>query len=53
VRARSIGIVIAASCLLASCEDRGNPGDDNLLTGASLVVVVLVVLAVVWFLRRR
>jgi hypothetical protein len=37
---------------MTACEDQGNPGNDNLLTGGS-VVIVLVVLAVVGYLVVR
>lgn len=40
--------------LLAACEDQGNPGDDSLLTGASLIVVLVIAVIVgVVLVRRR
>ena len=40
--------------LMAACEDAGNEGNDNILTGASLILVVVVVILVAWlFLRNR
>ena len=48
--------LVGISLLLAACEDEGNPGDDALLSGMSLVVILLVVAvigAVVLFARRR
>jgi hypothetical protein len=42
---------MSLAVLLAACEDEGNPGDDNLLTGASLVVVVIIVAVIAWFVR--
>ncbi len=39
--------------LLAACEDAGNEGNDNLLTGGSVVLVILVIIAVVYFVRKR
>lgn len=41
------GVLLALASLLVACEDEGNPGDDSLLTGGSLVFVGLVVLIVV------
>lgn len=29
------------AALLAACEDAGNSGDDNLLTGGSLVLIII------------
>lgn len=52
-RVRLGAALISLSLILAACEDEGNPGDDNLLTGASLVVVVLVVLGIFLLVRRR
>lgn len=50
-RALFSGLALA---MLAACEDQGNPGDDNLLTGASvIVVIVLVAIAVWWFVLRK
>lgn len=45
--------LLTLSLFLAACEDQGNPGDDNLLTGASLVIVVAVVAVVAWMAMRR
>lgn len=39
---------VLAGLLLAACEDQGNAGDDNLLTGATGLLIVLVVGYVVW-----
>ncbi len=41
-----------ALLLPAACEDQGNAGDDNLLTGGSLVVIILIGLAV-FLVKRR
>ena len=47
-------VALAASTLLSACEDQGNPGDDSVLSGGSLVVVlVLVVLVVGAFMLAR
>jgi hypothetical protein len=34
--------LVGLSMVLAACEDQGNPGDDNILTGASLVVILVI-----------
>ena len=41
--------------VLAACEDEGNPGDDALLSGGSLIIVAIVVAIVVGvvLMRRR
>jgi hypothetical protein len=53
VRAKVAAASMALSLLVAACEDEGNPGDDNLFTGASLIVVALIVVVVVFMARRR
>ena len=53
MRARIFSAVAALSMLLAACEDEGNPGDDNLLTGGSLIVVLIVVGIVAWLMYSR
>jgi hypothetical protein len=54
MKARLASASIALSLLAAACEDKGNPGNDNLLTGASLIVVIVIVAIVAWmFMRRR
>jgi hypothetical protein len=45
--------LVALSLLLSACEDRGNPGDDNLLTGGSLVITVLLIVLVAFLVMRR
>lgn len=54
MRTRFALALVSLSALLAACEDSGNPGDDNLLTGASLVVVLVIaaIIAAVVFARR-
>lgn len=42
-----------AFVLLAACEDAGNPGDDSLLAGGSLIAVLVIAGIVVWLLLRR
>lgn len=39
--------------LLTACEDAGNAGDDDLLTGGSLVLLAIIVVAVLYFARKR
>ena len=39
--------------VLAACEDEGNAGDDNLLTGGSLVILVIIAIGIFLFMRRR
>lgn len=53
MKARLIGILVPLSLLLAACEDEGNPGDDNLLTGGSLIVVLIIVGIVAWMMYSR
>jgi hypothetical protein len=53
VHPRLAAALVTLSLLIAACEDEGNPGDDNLFTGASLVVVALIVVVVVFMARRR
>jgi hypothetical protein len=53
---RLMASLVGLSLLVAACEDEGNPGDDALLSGVSLVVILLVVAvigAVVLLARRR
>jgi hypothetical protein len=40
---------------LTACEDSGNPGDDNILTGATGLVILIVVIVLVgaWLFNRR
>jgi hypothetical protein len=38
---------------LAACEDEGNRGDDNLLTGGSLALIAVIIIAVILARRRR
>lgn len=38
---------------LAACEDEGNQGNDNLLTGGSLILVLIVVAIVAFLVLRR
>ena len=45
--------LVTLSLFLAACEDRGNPGDDNLLTGASLVVILLIAGVIALRVARR
>jgi hypothetical protein len=45
--------LVGLAMVLAACEDEGNPGNDNLLTGFSLVVVVAIVVVVFLLMRRR
>jgi hypothetical protein len=40
------------AALLTACEDAGNPGDDSLLTGGSLVLIAIIVVAII-LVRRR
>ena len=47
MKARLATSLIGLSLLLAACEDEGNPGDDSLLSGASLVIVLLIVAVIV------
>lgn len=42
-------LILWCSMLLTACEDQGNEGDDNLLTGGSLILVLIVG----FFLARR
>ena len=49
IAASSVGVAV----LLAACEDQGNPGDDNLFTGASLVAILLIGAVVAFFVVRR
>lgn len=44
---------VAVSTLLAACEDEGNPGNDNLFTGASLIVVLVIVGVIIFAVTRR
>jgi hypothetical protein len=56
LKTRMLTALAALSMLLAACEDQGNPGNDNLLSGASLIVVlviVAIVVAIVLSRRRR
>jgi hypothetical protein len=54
MRARIFSAVVALSMLLAACEDEGNPGDDSLLSGASLIIVLVIVgIIVAVMLSRR
>jgi hypothetical protein len=54
MRARIFSAVAALSMLLAACEDEGNPGDDSLLSGASLIIVLVIVgIIVAVMLSRR
>ena len=50
---RVFSVLVAMSLFLAACEDQGNEGDDNLLTGASLIVVIVIVAIIAWALMRR
>lgn len=47
--------LVGLSAVLTACEDEGNPGNDNLLSGASLIVVLIVVAIIVGvvMMRRR
>jgi hypothetical protein len=40
MKARVFAPLALLALLLAACEDEGNAGNDNLLTGGSLVVVL-------------
>jgi hypothetical protein len=50
---RTWAMLLPLMAFLAACEDEGNAGDDNLLTGGSLVVLVIIALAIFLFMRRR
>jgi hypothetical protein len=50
---RVFSLLVTMSMFLAACEDEGNEGNDNLLTGASLIVVVAIVAIVAWAMMRR
>jgi hypothetical protein len=50
---RVFSLLVTMSLFLAACEDEGNEGNDNLLTGASLIVVVAIVAIVAWAMMRR
>jgi len=39
---KRIQLMLWCSVLLTACEDQGNEGDDNLLTGGSLIVVLII-----------
>ena len=52
MRARIAVPLLAVASALTACEDQGNPGNDNLLTGGSLVIIV-VIIAVVGYLIVR
>lgn len=39
---KRIQLILWCSMLLSACEDQGNEGDDNLLTGGSLIVVLVI-----------
>ena len=53
LRAPLLALLGLASVALSACEDRGNPGNDNLLTGGSLVLVIIIVIVVLVFIVRR
>jgi hypothetical protein len=53
LKARVTAALIGLAMVLAACEDEGNPGNDNLLTGFSLVVVIAIVVVIVLMVRRR
>jgi hypothetical protein len=53
MKARIVALTALLVPLLAACEDQGNPGDDNLLTGVSLIVVLVIALIVGIVLVRR
>lgn len=44
---------VLAAVFLTACEDQGNPGDDNLLTGGSLIVILLIVGFLLWRRSKR
>ena len=50
---RVVSALVAISLFLAACEDKGNEGNDNLLTGGSLILVIIVVAIIAWALMRR
>lgn len=52
-RAWLAAVFVVLSTLLAACEDQGNPGNDNLFTGASLIVVLLIVGIIIFAVSRR
>jgi hypothetical protein len=53
MKARIVALTALLAPLLAACEDQGNPGDDNLLTGASLIVLLVIAVIVGIVLVRR
>jgi hypothetical protein len=46
-------VMVPLLVFFAACEDQGNPGDDNLLTGGSLILVLVIVAIVAFVLFRR
>ena len=42
-----VALTLAAGTFLAACEDEGNSGDDSLLSGGSLVAVLVVAAVIV------
>jgi ABC-type glycerol-3-phosphate transport system permease component len=49
---RRLPTLATLPALLTACEDAGDPGDDNLVTGASLVAIVIIIIVIV-LVRRR
>jgi hypothetical protein len=45
--------LVGLAMVLAACEDEGNPGNDNLLTGFSLVIVLVIVAVIAFMVMRR
>jgi hypothetical protein len=53
VKTRITAALVGLAMVLAACEDEGNPGNDNLLTGFSLVIVLVIVAVIAFMVMRR